>query len=184
MFTGIVKDLGTVQSKKNGQITVRTGLKDVREGDSVMVNGVCLTASAVHPGGLTMDIGYETARATSLGNLRTGSKVNLEDALTLTSKVGGHIVYGHITDVGKVISIRRAGNTLLIRIRAGRDFVSGLVEKGSVAVSGVSLTVNRKEKDFFEVGIIPETACRTTLGNVRVSDRVNLEPDFMIISRK
>ncbi len=180
MFTGIVKDLGVIESIRGGRVTVRTGLEGVSPGDSVMVDGVCLTAGSVAPGKVRMDIGRETLSRTSLGNLRSGSKVNIEDALTLSSRVGGHLVYGHVMETGRVMSLRRSSNTLLMRIRASRGFLSKIFPKGSVAVNGVSLTVNTVRKDFFEVGIIPETLQRTNLGLLKVSGRVNLEADLLL----
>ena len=181
MFTGLVKDLGRVERIGGGGIYIKTSLEGIEEGDSVMVDGVCLTASEVKPGRLRMDVGTETLRITSLGRLRAGSMVNLEDSLTLSSKLGGHIVYGHVMEVGRIISRRQIKNTTILRIRAPRTFTEKLLTKGSVSVSGVSLTVNRVEKDFFEVGLIPETLERTNLKSVRV---VNLEADMLTISGK
>ncbi|NLB35603.1 MAG: riboflavin synthase [Elusimicrobia bacterium] len=178
MFTGLAKDLGRVVRIGGGKILIKTSLEGIEEGDSVMVDGVCLTASEVKPGSVCMDVGTETLKVTALGTLRAGSRVNLEDSLTLSSKLGGHIVYGHVMEVGRIISRRRMKNTIIFRIKAPKSFTDKLITKGSVSVNGVSLTVNRVDKNFFEVGLIPETLARTNLGNVRM---VNLEADMLIM---
>jgi riboflavin synthase len=144
-----------------------------------MVDGVCLTASEVKHGRIFMDIGIETLKSTALKRLRSGSRVNLERAMTLSDRIGGHIVYGHVAAVGRVVSVKLKSNTRIITIRAQKSFLNKLVPKGSVSVNGVSMTVNEICKDFFRIGVIPETAKRTNLGRLGSSDTVNLEPDML-----
>ncbi len=180
MFTGIVKDLGKVKSIGQGRITVFTSLEGIEPGDSVMVNGVCLTAVEFSRGRVSMDIGRSTLKDTALGYLQPGNRVNVEDSLTLSDKLGGHIVYGHAHCVGRVLSVVKKVNTRIIKIKAESSFTGKLMEKGSVAVDGVSLTVNELGSGYFTVGVIPETARRTNLGSLKSSDRVNLEPDMLL----
>jgi len=184
MFTGIVEDLGTVEIIRPGKIKIRTKLGGIKNGDSVMVDGVCLTAAETGKDHVVMDIGVETLRKTALTRLRRGSKVNLETSLTLSSKAGGHIVYGHVMEAGKVVSNKLIKNTRMITIKASREFLRKLMEKGSVAVNGVSLTVNKVSSASFSVGVIPETMRRTNLKDLNVSDRVNLEADMLIAAAK
>ena len=185
MFTGIVEDMGKVLYIRKDKISVAAGFAgEVKSGDSIMVDGVCLTASAADNKSVMMDIGMETLRSTALKKLRPGSRVNLERAMRLSDRIDGHIVYGHVMEVGKIISRKIIKNTVEIKIRSKNNFVKKLLLKGSVAVNGVSLTVNSISGDVFSVGIIPETASRTNLGFLQASDEVNLEADMLVSALK
>ncbi len=184
MFTGITEETAQVIVSKPGTIALKTTLTDVSEGDSLMVDGVCLTVSDIFEGKLTMDVGGETLRSTALKNKRAGKKVNIERSLSLSSRIHGHIVYGHVMKVGKVTAKRKIGNTNYITIESGRDFTDKLMEKGSVAVNGVSLTVNEISGGRFSVAVIPQTLKRTNLGDLTSSDPVNLEADMIIAAAR
>ena len=184
MFTGIVEEVGKVIFIRSNTMSLATSMDDIREGDSVMVDGVCLTVTGMSSGEVRMDIGRETIRKTALARLRPGAHVNMERAMRLSDRINGHLVYGHVTEVGKVISVRRSANTRVMNISASRRFLDLLVEKGSVAVNGVSLTVNSITRSYFSVGIIPETVRRTNLGDLSCSSLVNLEPDMLLINAK
>jgi riboflavin synthase len=181
MFTGIVEDVGRVLYVRNSSVRLSTGLDDIFTGDSVMVDGVCLTVTEVSSRTLTMDISRETLKRTALARLRPQSKVNLEWAMKLSDRIHGHIVYGHVTHVGRVISCRTVSNTKQMKIKVAGDFLNSLVKKGSVAVNGVSLTVNSIESSHFSVAVIPETTKRSNLGMLTSSSVVNLEPDMMLL---
>ncbi len=184
MFTGIVEDIGQIAYIRKDKVCIRSGLTDIKSGDSLLVDGVCLTVSEIIGGyRFVMDIGLETFKKTALIKLRPGSGVNLERAMSLSNRIGGHLVYGHVMAVGKVISSKLSGNTKVIAIRTERGFINKLVEKGSVAVNGVSLTVNETGKDYFKVGIIPETLKRTNLNKITLSSLVNLEADMLVMRR-
>ena len=177
MFTGIVQAVATVASLEGGRLVV--GLPDawpgdpIQAGESVAVNGCCLTAVA--DGGLAFDLSPETLDRTSLGRLTPGSRVNLERAMTMASRFGGHIVQGHVDATGELVSSRPEGNSVVLRFRGPSSRY--LVDKGSVAVDGVSLTVVSPEDGEFDVWTIPHTLAHTTLGDLRPGDRVNLEWD-------
>ena len=179
MFTGIVKSIGRVKSfQRKGQsaiLLITAQLSEVEKGDSIAVNGACLTVEDYSNGILRFFVGTQTMKDTTLSLLRPGMEVNLETALHFGDKVGGHIISGHIKAVGKLISIRRQSKTTFFKVQAPVDFVSGLEEKGSVAVDGVSLTIQRKGRNFFEVMLIPETLNGTILGKKRIGDKLNLE---------
>jgi riboflavin synthase len=182
MFTGIVEDTGKVVYIRRNKICVDTQLTGMINGDSLMVDGVCLTITDIlSRNRYVMDIGVETLLKTALGKLGSGSYVNLERAMSLSSRINGHIVYGHIMAVGKINSKKISANTMIITIRADKDFLDKLILKGSVAVNGVSLTVNEIGKHFFKVGVVPETVKRTSLGKLTSSSRVNLEADMMVM---
>ena len=178
MFTGIVQTTATVASLSRGRLVVE--LPDdawandpIAAGESVAVNGCCLTALA--DGGLAFDLSPETLDRTSLGRLVSGSRVNLERAMTLSSRFGGHIVQGHVDATGELVSARPEGNSVVLRFRGPSSRY--LVDKGSVAVDGVSLTVVGPHEGEFDVWTIPFTLAHTTLGDLRPGDRVNLEWD-------
>jgi riboflavin synthase len=181
MFTGLVEAVGRIIFVRRDKICIECKLDDIKLGDSVMVDGVCLTVTQILPKRLVMDIGAETLRKTALSRLRPGSKVNLERAMTLSSRLGGHLVYGHVMEVGKVISRKISGNTRLIRIGVSTDFAKKIISKGSIAINGVSLTVNEVGKNYFSVGIIPETVERTNLDKISSSSLVNLEADMLLV---
>ena len=184
MFTGLIADLGSVTAlQRNGEgatLEISTRLaSELRQGDSVAVNGVCLTATDVRDGGFAAAAMIETLRRCTLDRLAPGSKVNLELALRAEDRLGGHVVQGHVDGTGTVGEIRAEGFSRVLRIECEPGVERYLVEKGSVAVDGVSLTVSALCEDGFEVSLIPETLQRTNLGSVEIGDRVNLEVDVL-----
>ena len=184
MFTGLIADLGSVTAlERDGEgatLRISTRLADeLALGDSIAVNGVCLTATDVRDGQFAAAAMVETLRRSSLDGLQAGVKVNLELALRATDRLGGHVVQGHVDGTGRVSEIREEGFSRVLRIDCELSVERYLVEKGSVAVDGVSLTVSALCDDGFEVSLIPETLQRTNLGAVKVGDRVNLEVDVL-----
>ncbi len=179
MFTGIVEDRGVIKRIGQNTLIVESRLEDITNGDSVMVNGVCLTVTKKENKIISMDLGRETLRVSSLSGLRKNDVVNLERALKLTDRVGGHFVYGHVWETGKLLSRAKRNNTDVLKIRASKIFLKNLMVKGSVAVEGVSLTVNEKSKNYFTVGIIPETLKRTNLKKIKKGEPLNIEPDML-----
>jgi riboflavin synthase len=180
LFTGLVADKGTIRAVDGGRLEVETPLgAHLAAGDSVAVNGVCLTAVQPRVDGFTADVMPETLRRSSLGPLGPGSEVNLELALRAGDRMGGHVVQGHVDGTGEVESVRDEGNARVVRIAAGPDLLRYVVEKGSIAVDGVSLTVSAVEDEWFEVSLIPETLERTTLGAAAAGSTVNLEVDVL-----
>jgi riboflavin synthase len=178
MFTGLVTSTGTVESLDGGRLRVGAGL-ELAEGDSVAVNGVCLTASAVAAGGFEADVVPETLRRTALGELTEGDRVNLELPLRASDRLGGHVVQGHVDGTGTIESSEDDGLARVVRIAAGAELLRYVVEKGSIAVDGVSLTVAEVDDDGFDVALIPETLERTTLGEAAPGRNVNLEVDLL-----
>ena len=185
MFTGIVEEMGAVERIQRGRssavlhLRAARVLEDVRVGDSIAVNGVCLTVISHHAGGFAADVMHETLDRSALAELRPGSHVNLERAMPAGGRFGGHIVAGHVDGVGTVAAVERDDNAVWYTIRAGAPVLRYVVEKGSIAVDGVSLTVARAGPDRFAVSVIPHTAAVTTLGERRPGDRVNLETDIV-----
>jgi riboflavin synthase len=185
MFTGLVADLGTVaalDATADGvRLTLATSLAgEVGEGDSVAVNGVCLTATATSATGFAADVMHESLDRSSLGGLAEGSRVNLELALRAADRLGGHIMQGHVDGVGKVAAVREDGFARVVTIvPSDPALLRYVVEKGSVAVDGVSLTVARIDDAGFDVSLIPETLERTNLGGAQPGQRVNLEVDVL-----
>jgi len=185
MFTGIVEARGRVAAIVRGakftriRIVTDMPLSDLKEGDSVSVSGACLTATTVDPalGEFAADVSPETLRVTTLGTLRPGDAVNLEQALRLDGLLGGHLVLGHVDCVGSVVDKRQTGEGYIMGFLG--DSGRYLIEKGSVAVDGVSLTVNEVEGNRFSVAIIPHTAALTGLTEKKVNDKVNLEFDII-----
>jgi riboflavin synthase len=159
-------------------LTVATGL-ELAGGDSVAVNGVCLTATAVANGGFQADVMNETLRRSSLAGLETGSKVNLELPLRAADRLGGHFVQGHVDGVGGVWDMRDEGFSRVVTVGVPADLMRYVVEKGSIAIDGVSLTVSALGDDWLQVSLIPETLERTILGDVSVGQAVNLEVDVL-----
>ena len=182
MFTGLVADLGTVTavdaSHDGVRLAVDTSL-ELSEGDSVSVNGVCLTATRVGDGGFRADVMNETLRRSSLAQLETGSRVNLELPLRAADRLGGHFVQGHVDGVGGVWDVREEGFSRVVTIGVPAELMRYVVEKGSIAVDGVSLTVSAVDDDSFSVSLIPETLERTTLGTAAPGRPVNLEVDVL-----
>ena len=183
MFTGIIEEMGTVLAiTKNAQsavlrIAAKTVTEDVKRGDSIAVNGVCLTVTSHRADEFTADVMHETLDRSSLGELHEGSKVNLERALRLDSRLGGHIVTGHIDGTGRIRRVRADANAIWYSIAADAAILNGIVEKGSAAVDGISLTVAKVTGQDFSVSVIPHTAAHTTLSGKREGAVVNLETD-------
>lgn len=185
MFTGLVEDLGTVVSvEENGDGSVVTIASpalapQVGEGDSVAVNGVCLTATRIAGDRFAFDVMNESLRRSSLGGLAADSRVNLELALRADARLGGHIMQGHVDGTGTVSAIREDGFSRVVTVGADPELLKYVVEKGSIAVDGVSLTVSRVDDTSFDVSLIPETLERTNLGGTAVDRTVNLEVDVV-----
>ena len=185
MFTGIVEEVGTVRSIRPGAASVvvdvaaSTVTDDAAVGDSILTDGVCLTVTAVRRDGFTADAMPETVRRTTLSERRTGDRLNLERAMTLSSRLGGHLVSGHIDGVGTVTSVTPEDNALVVELEAPEAVTRVTVDQGSVAVDGVSLTVVSIAGDRLRVSLIPHTAAITTLGRLRAGSRVNLEADLI-----
>jgi riboflavin synthase len=184
VFTGLVADLGTVtavDATADGvRLAVATSLApELSEGDSVAVNGVCLTATAIADGHFSADVMHESLRRSSLAEVAPGSAVNLELPLRATDRLGGHVVQGHVDGVGVVSATREDGFSRIVTIGAPPELLRYVVEKGSIAVDGVSLTVAAIGDDWFSVALIPETLERTTLGTATPGRPVNLEVDVL-----
>ncbi|MEG6615255.1 riboflavin synthase [Peptococcaceae bacterium 1198_IL3148] len=185
MFTGIVEELGTIRSITKGadsaklHINASKVLQGIKLGDSIAVNGVCLTATTFSDDGFTADCMAETLAKSNLGELAPGSEVNLERALRLGDRLGGHIVTGHIDGVGSIIKIERHDIAILITVKAPPAVMRYIIKKGSVAIDGTSLTVVDHTPDTFQVSLIPHTAHHTVLGGKKVGDQVNLEGDVL-----
>ncbi|WP_312501890.1 riboflavin synthase [Lacrimispora sp.] len=183
MFTGIIEETGKIQTIRKGaessfiSVQAKKIMQDVQLGDSIAVNGVCLTVTAFSQGGFTADVMNETFKRSSLGSLSTGSPVNLERAMPANGRFGGHIVSGHIDGTGTVSAIQKDDNAVWYTIKTTPDILRYIIEKGSVAIDGISLTVAKAERDRFSVSVIPHTASMTILPGRRVGDTVNLEND-------
>jgi len=185
MFTGIVEELGTVAAVEDQGDAIRLGvrattvLEDVGLGDSIAVNGCCLTVTTVDGDLWTADVMQETLDKTSLRGVRPGDRVNLERAVTADKRLGGHIVQGHVDGVGEVVSRTPSEHWEVVEISMPPALSRYLVDKGSITVDGVSLTVVEAGDDRFTVSLIPETLARTTLGSRQPGERVNLEVDVI-----
>ena len=181
MFTGIIEEVGRLERLAGGEIAIRAKkvLEDVALGDSIAVNGICLTVTRFDEAHFTADVMPETIRRTSLAELRRGSRVNLERALTLKSRLGGHIVSGHIDGVGMIAAMKEEGNAILLTVRASDSVLRYIVEKGSVALDGISLTVARVGAADFTVSLIPHTREITNLREKSVGSRLNIETDIL-----
>ncbi|UJS23394.1 riboflavin synthase [Thiothrix winogradskyi] len=186
MFTGIIESIGTIRDMqpKGGdmRLTIATGkldMSDVALGDSIAVNGVCLTAVALDSGSFSADVSRETLSLTSLGHLARGSKVNLEKALTLQTRLGGHLVSGHVDGLGEVISRHDDARSVRFSIRAPAQLAKYIAAKGSITMDGTSLTVNKVEGSTFELNIVPHTLSETIIADYRSGTAVNLEVDVI-----
>ena len=180
MFTGLVSATGRLEALRDGRLTIEADSPlDLKEGDSVSVNGVCLTATEVGGRAFAADVMGETLRRTALGELADGDRVNLEPALRASDRLGGHIVQGHVDGTGVVDSVTTEGLARVVSVESPPELLRYVVEKGSIAVDGVSLTVAQADAVSFTVGLIPETLERTTLGSAAVGRRVNLEVDVL-----
>lgn len=185
MFTGIIEEVGTVISVQKGaassfiEIKAETVLSDVHLGDSIAVNGVCLTVISFSSASFRADVMNETLSRSSLGSLKQGSPVNLERAMAADGRFGGHIVSGHIDGTGIITDIKKDGIACWYTISANPVIMRYIIEKGSVAIDGISLTVARAGNGFFAVSIIPHTAAKTVLSVKKIGDTVNLENDVI-----
>jgi riboflavin synthase len=180
VFTGLVAGKGVVRGLAHGRVEVETGLAgELEPGDSIAVNGVCLTATERDNGSFSAEVMPETLRRTSLAPLQIGDEVNLELPLRVGDRLGGHMVQGHVDGTGAVESVAEEGNSRVVRIEAAPELLRYVVEKGSIAVDGVSLTVSAVDDEAFEVSLIPETLERTTLGAAVPGRKLNLEVDVL-----
>jgi riboflavin synthase len=185
MFTGIIEAIGRVTAvQRRGDllsltIAPQAALTEMVVGDSICVNGACLTVMALSPGGFQADCSSETQERTTLGLLTPHDEINLERALKMSDRLGGHLVTGHVDGTGYVGEVTRGAGSLTMTIRVPHELASYIVEKGSVAVDGVSLTTSRIAGDEFQVVVIPYTAQNTTLGRKRAGDRANIEVDLI-----
>ncbi len=185
MFTGIIEELGRVRAvEPRGEgvrivVEARAVMEGTREGDSIAVNGVCLTAVDVREGSFAADGSRETLQRSTLSRLRAGSVVNLERAATPSTRLGGHIVQGHVDARGRFLSAEEHGGSWTVRVAYPRDVARYLVFKGSVAVEGISLTVAALADEYFEIAVIPKTWAVTNLSHLRPGDEVNLEADII-----
>jgi riboflavin synthase len=185
LFTGLIVDMGQITSlgRRSGGATLslrlREGIVNAAIGDSIAVNGTCLTVVDKYRDELSFDLSEETLQSTDLGNLKMGDMVNIEPSLRPDSKIGGHFVTGHIDSVGQIVKKIRLGDMLQFEFRASSYVMQHLVEKGSIAVDGISLTVVDILEDSFTVVVIPHTAKMTTLGQKEPGDSVNLEVDIL-----
>lgn len=185
MFTGIIEEIGEISDVKHGakscELTIKGDIifNDLKIGDSVAVNGVCLTATAINGKIFKADVMAETMRRSSLGALKNGSKVNLERAMSANGRFGGHIVSGHIDGTGFIQSLIKEDNAVWVTITADTGIMRYIVEKGSITIDGISLTVAKVFKDAFSVSVIPHTSVQTTLLTKKSGDKVNLECDII-----
>ena len=185
MFTGIIEEVGVVKSIRMGAqsavITIQAEkvMEDIHVGDSIATNGVCLTVTSFDKNSYSVDVMHETLRRTNLGTLKSGSRVNLERAMAADGRFGGHIVAGHVDDQGTITSMEKDDNAIWITIRTTPAVLKYIVEKGSIAIDGISLTVARVDDKSFAVSVIPHTGANTTLLEKKPGDTVNLETDMV-----
>lgn len=184
MFTGIIEEVGKIKNIQGGtnyKLTIAASkiLEDIHLGDSIAVNGICLTAISWDNGSFTVDVMRETLERTSLHRLRAGSFVNLERALAADGRFGGHIVSGHIDGTGEIINIRRDANAVWYKIKTSEKIMEFIIEKGSIAIDGISLTVAKVDRSAFYVSVIPHTLENTILLRKKAGDIVNLENDIV-----
>lgn len=185
MFTGIVEEIGEIVSLQKGEKSEKLTIKgdiifsDMHLGDSIAVNGVCLTVDKMTDKTFTADVMPETMKRTSFKELSVGSSVNLERAMTIGGRFGGHIVSGHIDGTGTIYNMVRDDNATVVSIKADRSILKYIIEKGSITIDGVSLTVTYVDNEIFKVSLIPHTASKTILLRKKVGDTVNLENDIV-----
>ena len=185
MFTGIIEELGTVKSLNmsgnSGSINIKAHkvLEKTQIGDSIAVNGICLTVTSLQPDGFTADVMAETVRRSSLGSAKAGDTVNLERAMSAEGRFGGHIVSGHIDGTGTIMEYRKEENAVWVTIGTSAEILELIVEKGSICIDGISLTVAAVSDSDFSVSIIPHTGEETTLLKKKPGDKVNLENDVV-----
>ncbi len=185
MFTGIIENIGTIAAieKKSGSwvFVIKTAFEpgSVREGDSVSVDGVCLTAVRIDGGTFAADASLETLKVTTLKDKIIGQRVNLERAMAADGRFGGHIVTGHIDGTGVISDVRNEGDSIRITIEISSELARSIVKKGSIAIDGISLTVNDQSDNKFTINIIPYTASRTTILEKNQRDKINIETDII-----
>ena len=185
MFTGIIEGKGEISDISSGDkgflisISSDFNMSADKIGDSVAVNGICLTASSIHDNNFTAHVSEETLSRTSLAHLKKGDEVNLERALKVGDRFGGHIVSGHIDGTGSLITKEQRGNSIYMEVGAGKEIMRYIIEKGSVAIDGISLTVNKVMSESFSLNIVPHTLEVTTLDTRRSGDTVNIETDII-----
>ena len=186
MFTGIIESIGNIEKieKQSGdaKLTIHVGqldMSDVSLGDSIACNGVCLTAIEFNNNSYTADVSGETLRLTTLGDLAVGNPVNLEKALTPTTRLGGHLVSGHVDGIGEIISIKKDARSIQYQIKAPQELAHYIAKKGSICVDGVSLTVNEISDSIFGLNLVPHTLVETTASDYQVGTKVNLEVDLL-----
>ena len=185
MFTGIVEEIGSIKQVQRGEkssvitVSAKKVLENTQLGDSIAVNGVCLTVTNIEGGCFTADVMAETMRRTNLDSQSAGSRVNLERALLPTTRMGGHIVSGHIDGTGKITAYLKEDNATWVTVSAGDNILKYVVEKGSIAIDGISLTVAYADSKCFKVSVIPHTSQETTLLNKSIGTAVNLECDII-----
>jgi riboflavin synthase len=186
MFTGIISAIGDIadleQRGGDVRLTILTGnlsLTDVQLGDSIACNGACLTAVELTGEGFIADVSVETLNLTTIGNWRTGSRINLEKAMQASDRFGGHIVSGHVDGIGEVVSLEEDARSWRFRIRAPKGLAKYIAHKGSITLDGTSLTINKVEGSEFELNIVPHTMTHTVMGDYAVGTKVNLEVDLV-----
>lgn len=179
MFTGIIQNMGILKRHSSARISVESNmnLSDVHAGDSIAVNGVCLTT--LNNKSLEFDLNPETLKKTTLGELEAGTQVHLEKALRLSDRLGGHFVQGHIDNIGRVLSLTQQDTSLVLKISAPKEILALCIPKGSIAIDGVSLTINQVSKEDFEVCLIPHTLEKTHFKALKSGNLVNLEVDMI-----
>ncbi len=185
MFTGIIEEMGEVKAIKKGEKSASLSIagnlifSDLKLGDSVATNGVCLTVTSINGNVFTADVMNETLTRSSIGELKTGSNVNLERAMGENGRFGGHIVSGHIDGTGKILAIKKEDIAIWYTVKTDSKIMRYIIEKGSIAIDGISLTVAKVERDNFSVSIIPHTAKETVLWEKKIGSIVNLENDIV-----
>lgn len=186
MFTGIIESVGHIQELKSMEGDVRLSvstekldMSDVKLGDSIAVNGVCLTVIEIKNSAFWADVSAETLRCTTFKTLKVGQKVNLEKALTPMTRLGGHIVSGHVDGLGEIIEIKQAARSVFVKISAENSLAKYIAAKGSITVDGTSLTVNAVNGSEFELNIIPQTLVETVFNDYKIGQKVNLEVDLL-----
>ncbi|HBR68178.1 MAG TPA: riboflavin synthase [Rhodospirillaceae bacterium] len=185
MFTGLVQDVGTVCSIENRGVDLRLeietniDLKKVSSGASIAVSGVCLTATEIKKNCFFTDVSAETLRKTIIKDWRVGERVNIEPSLRLGDELGGHFVFGHVDGTAEIMNIKEEGQSYMIKVKAPRTLMPYIAQKGSVALDGISLTVNEVGSDYFTVNIIPQTWAKTTIGMKKAGDLLNIEIDML-----
>ena len=183
MFTGIIEDIGIIVTRASDVLIIRTALDDIGIGDSIAVNGVCLTATAIEPAAgsflVSCDYSPETASRTTLVTISQSDRVNLERALTAGGRMGGHILTGHVEDTGTLVSAITRGNSMILMFSAQENIMRYIVPKCSIGIDGISLTVADCANGRFSIAVIPHTMAKTSFANIKPGSAVNIEPDIL-----